>query len=349
MAAFDELAGPVLPLLGASLQRTVADLEECEAGIRSGEDDALHQARTRVRALRSVLSVYGRAFDRDARRTLSRDLAVYGAVLGTARDAEVRVLALRELRDSTADAAVRDALHTVLASAESVANGGADLVRRELGSTGHAARAARLRAFVLDPPAGARADVVARDFACAALARAVRRVTRKADGIRPHVPLDELHSVRKAARRVRYAAEAVAGRDAADVAGRGADGFGADGVGPGGPGADASGPGGPDVSGADRLGSRVPGAERDGNGPSWSWAAASVLAEAAEQVQDTLGDHRDGILLAAELDEWADDSRQPQATCVRRLARDVQTEAEERLGALGVLLDELDTAAGRLS
>lgn len=316
MAAFDELAGPVLPLLGASLQRTVADLGGCEAGIRSGEDDALHQARTRVRALRSVLSVYGRAFDRDARRALSRDLAVYGAVLGTARDAEVRVLALHELRDSTDDAVVRDALHTVIASAESVAAGGADRVRRELESTGHAARAARLRAFALHPPAGARADAVARDFACAALARAVRRVTRKADGIRPYIPLDELHSVRKAARRVRYAAEAVAGRDVVDADGPGAD---------------------------------ERGGECEREGPSWPWAAASALAEAAEQVQDTLGDHRDGILLAAELDEWADDSREPQAARVRRLARDVKAEAEERLGGLSGLLHGLDTAARRLS
>jgi CHAD domain-containing protein len=200
---------PAVLVLGAALRRTVAELDGFEAGILAGADDALHQARTRVRALRSTLSVYRGAFDADASRALRDSLASYGGLLGEAHDAEVRLLALRELREAVADQKTRAALAELVASAEVTAARGLEHVVTGIDSLEHALLLDRLRRFAAEPPAGPQgvADVV--PFAHAALTEAVARMSRAARRARPD-RLDDLHAVRKAARRVRYAAEAVA-------------------------------------------------------------------------------------------------------------------------------------------
>src|SRR6185312_7677972 len=106
-----------------------------------------HQARTRVRALRSTLSVYRGAFDTDAGRALRDSLASYGGLLGEARDAEVRLLALREQRDAVADQETRAALAELIAFAEATAARGLERVVTAIDSLEHARLLHRLRRF----------------------------------------------------------------------------------------------------------------------------------------------------------------------------------------------------------
>ncbi|RXZ48390.1 CHAD domain-containing protein, partial [Agromyces binzhouensis] len=65
------------------------------------EPDALHQLRTNVRRLRSVLGAYGAVFDEAVATELRRRLRELGRELGTVRDLEVRV--------QVAEAAIADA------------------------------------------------------------------------------------------------------------------------------------------------------------------------------------------------------------------------------------------------
>ncbi|HEV7185626.1 MAG TPA: CHAD domain-containing protein, partial [Leifsonia sp.] len=73
-----------------ALVRLAAELAEQLVAIELGGDDAVHQARSRVRRLRSVLGVYHRAFDRAAATELRTRLRGLGQQLGEARDLEVR-------------------------------------------------------------------------------------------------------------------------------------------------------------------------------------------------------------------------------------------------------------------
>ena len=75
-----------------------AELAEQLVAIETGGDDAVHQARTRVRRVRSILSVYRRAFDREEDRRLRARLKTLGHRLGSVRDLEVRAADLAALK-----------------------------------------------------------------------------------------------------------------------------------------------------------------------------------------------------------------------------------------------------------
>ena len=196
--------------------------------LAGGGADAVHQARIRVRRLRSILSVHRRAFDADEAKRLRRRLGVLGSQLGNARDLEVRADALTTL---TSDALGSDALTS---DGDPLAQATVDAVTR-LSSDARAAHAAAVTAlldelkgrahrqlladvvaFAADPPFSARGAKHPKRTARKALTKAGRRVLEQ-DGD----TLDERHSARKAARRLRYAAEAVSdifGRDAVRLA-----------------------------------------------------------------------------------------------------------------------------------
>ncbi|MGN6127433.1 MAG: CHAD domain-containing protein [Humibacter sp.] len=194
-------------VLSGAMMAAVVELEGFESGIRVNADDALHQARTRVRRMRSILSVYPRVFEPSARRDLRAQLAELGELLGSARDDEVRTDALRKRWEAADDDATRIALlRLVTVAAETEAKSHADAVA-VLDSPAHRALLADLRTFVAHAFAGPDADRRVTAVARRSLRKACRKVDRAAassDG-----DLEHLHATRKAARRVRYAADAV--------------------------------------------------------------------------------------------------------------------------------------------
>jgi CHAD domain-containing protein len=193
-----------------ALVRLSAELAEQLIAVELGGEDAVHQARTRVRRLRSVLSVYRRAFDKAAAKDLRARLRSLGRAIGKTRDLEVRATALEDL---LAAQTAPDVVDAVL--------GFADEARREyeaaerallvrLRGRSHRILLADLQEFAAEPPLRKRAHKHPDDLIEAALEKARDRVRASRSDT-----LEERHQLRKAARRLRYAAEAVA--DARDV------------------------------------------------------------------------------------------------------------------------------------
>ncbi|NYK12112.1 CHAD domain-containing protein [Leifsonia naganoensis] len=199
-----------------SLVAVSAELAEQLVAIESGGEDAVHQARTRVRRLRSVLSVYRKAFDAEETRRLRGRLKTLGTRLGEVRDREVRADALDDLLRADDDPAVIDRVEALAARAR--ADHGHELAALLEHLRGRAQRRllADLQAFVADPPLTSTGRKHPRKITRHGLAKAVQRV-HAAHG----ESLDERHATRKAARRLRYAADAVTddlGRDAVRLA-----------------------------------------------------------------------------------------------------------------------------------
>lgn len=190
--------------MGNRTDRVRAYLAEQAAACRSGEaallaqaPDSVHDTRVAVRRVRSTLRTFPALAPDERRQSVEDGLKEWGQVLGGVRDVEV----LRELLGGVADEVgateVMDALAPDLdrRAAEAWA-----AVHAELLSESHRRLLEELDALVLAPP---ERSVHPR--------RRVRRSGRKAERRLAAAgdDSDALHSARKAAKRARYAAEAI--------------------------------------------------------------------------------------------------------------------------------------------
>ena len=283
-----------------------AELAEQLVAIEANGEDAVHQARTRVRRLRGILSVYKKAFDREADQRMRARLKRLGTRLGEVRDLEVRIGALEgaiafvtnvpsdgsqgHLRDESlgvedvegVDAGVVDAVESLAAQARERYGRASDDLLRLLRSRGHRQLMADLQRFAADPPLTGAGRSHRHRVTRTGLKKAAKRVRRSVG-----TTLEERHETRKAARRLRYAAEAV----------------------------------------IDDLGRE-----------------AIRIAAAAEAVHHALGDHRDFVLLARHLRETAADAEIPAAVArgLIGLAEEYEGRAEERLAGLDEKLGALE-------
>ena len=195
------------------VQSASADVEASEAAALRDEPDGLHEHRTRVRRLRSVLASIERLSDDPALAGTRAALAPWGRVLGEAGDAEVRAdraeAVMAELGIVDADARRRLVgderaeyrhLHARAVDAhETPAGQTRRQLVREAGLTLHIDGDSARKTF---------RRLLRRD------ARRLARAVRRSDG-----SLDRLHDVRKAARRLRYLSEAVNAADASLLGG----------------------------------------------------------------------------------------------------------------------------------
>ena len=213
-AAFHE-AGPAVV---AGLTTYAGQLGEGLRAAVADEPDAVHEARILVRRLRSVLAAYRPLFDVATVRRLRSALSELGDELGAVRDIEVRVgnAESRVDRDAPEEVrarlihdereryrAERERLVTYLAEVDDVSE--------------------RLAAFLAHPPFSAPADEPARAELARLLRKEAKRVQKAEDAAAGD--LESLHRLRRAARRLRYACEAVSsppvevfGKDVGDVA-----------------------------------------------------------------------------------------------------------------------------------
>lgn len=204
----------------AALRAIGERMAELEPSAVADEPDAVHQLRTQVRRLRSLLAAFGPLFDPSAAVALRRRFGEFGRELGTVRDIEVRIQvaerALEEAaehdphRDVVADpeqaAAVRQRLVDDEIEAHQFAH--ARFVERQAMPRAEARRgslASFLASPTFTPLASGPARKVLGDLVEHDARRALKRTDRLANGQEP----DALHEVRKAGRRLRYAAEAV--------------------------------------------------------------------------------------------------------------------------------------------
>ncbi len=204
--------GSARAVVATYLNEQVSALVDVDPAVRVDIEDAVHKMRVAVRRLRSALATYRRLLDRDVTDAVRDELKWLGGVLGPVRDAEV-------IRDHL-DAAVQAEPASLVAGP----------VRRRIDSTlirdhrdAHqqaltAMTSARYLALIddlehldLSVVDDQRTQRRARKELRKHVRRAHRRMRRALnEALSGDGPTDEqLHEVRKAAKRVRYAAESV--------------------------------------------------------------------------------------------------------------------------------------------
>ncbi len=221
---------PAGAVLVAHVRRQVDQVLAQDLLVRVDAPDSVHQMRVATRRLRSALATFEPLVDARVTRDLGRELRWLAAELGAARDAEV----MRE-RIRTAVDEERQRLASPTGDGEALLPGPLD----DDGALGAAYRQAHdrvlghldgdryhrltttLQALVEQPPLRKRAERPAGTVLPRLVAKSYRRVrrdVREARSLPPGQERDEvLHDARKAAKRARYAAEAVApvfGKDA---------------------------------------------------------------------------------------------------------------------------------------
>jgi CHAD domain-containing protein len=214
---------PAAEVVGAYLREQVEYLTAQDPRVRLDEPDSIHQMRVASRQLRSVLGAYHPLFDREVTDPIRAELKWLAGVLGEARDAEVMHERLRALVAAEPDDLV---LGPVVARIDGELSSRYRDAHAEVIATldgeRYLALLGALDALLTAPPltdvaAGRAADVIPRRVRTTW--RRVRDAASAADTAPPERRDEALHEVRKAAKRARYASEAVRsvfGADAKD-------------------------------------------------------------------------------------------------------------------------------------
>lgn len=203
----DGTAGAVVV---AALRDHVEQLVAFDPLVRRDEADALHQMRVAARRARSVLQSFREVLDSDETEPVVEELRWLGRVLAETRDAEVQAALLREQLATVPDelvlgpvaARIGSHFHAERATAHRHA-------LTELRSPRHVALLDALARLVDDPPFTEAAAGAAKTVLLPLVGRTQRRVRRAMRRYDRTGADDDLHAVRKAAKRARYAIEAV--------------------------------------------------------------------------------------------------------------------------------------------
>ncbi|MBB2988361.1 CHAD domain-containing protein [Terracoccus luteus] len=211
----DGADAPAGDLLRQRLREQRDRVEAADAALRAGDDpEALHDLRVAMRRVRTALATFRPLLDRSVTEPLRDELRHVSGELGRARDHEVVVERLEALLADEPEALVRGPVAERLASLTRTARseGGAE-VEATLAGTRYAAALTLLGVVADDPPLTDAATRPGRRFAKRRLAREVARVVERSDAAvalgGEHARGEALHDARKAAKRLRYAAEAM--------------------------------------------------------------------------------------------------------------------------------------------
>jgi CHAD domain-containing protein len=183
-----------------------------DAAVRQDAPDSVHQTRVATRRMRSALQAYGKVIDRSATRELTDELKWLAGVLGEARDLEVLHARFDHgvdgLPDELVVGPVRARLTRFFSGREADAR---TALIAALDSDRYLALLAAIDELLAEPPLTRRARNRARRELPALIGRAFRRVDGHVQAA-AHLSGDERdtewHEGRKAAKRLRYAAEA---------------------------------------------------------------------------------------------------------------------------------------------
>ncbi|MCK7636580.1 CYTH and CHAD domain-containing protein [Corynebacterium pygosceleis] len=215
----------------SALEYNYRRLLDHDPRVRRDEWDSVHQMRVATRELRSHLETFDGVMDGDSYRDTARGLRELAAVLGTARDAEVVAERFRDLTAGEQSGIVSPA--SAAALVDSVRADYRDAHARVveyLNSPGYLRLLAELEELLADPPfrrdtvtdagekdPGETGDTTA-EVLLDRLGHAYRKLLTRHDHAMAvwedrSVPLREreenIHRIRKAAKKLRYSAEAV--------------------------------------------------------------------------------------------------------------------------------------------
>lgn len=202
----DRSVGAMLTTVLADLGRLVLD---GRAAALADEPDAVHRLRTAVRRVRNVLVVFADCLEEEPTAALATCLSSYGDLLGRSRDLEVRAADARAVLDELglADALGASVIAPLVAEHRLAHQA---LVAWHAGpDAGELDR--QLADWMTAPPLSAAAARPARKVAAKAVRAQVRRVLVRADRLERDGTEEAVHAVRRAARRLRHAADAVEG------------------------------------------------------------------------------------------------------------------------------------------
>jgi CHAD domain-containing protein len=179
--------------------------------VRTGQPDGVHQVRVACRRLRSVLAAFRPVLDPERTEPVRAELQQVGQALSGSRDAEV---ALAHLREVVGLQPVELVLGPVAARLQQTAirdgAAGEKAALSALGDPRYLRLLDDLDALAGDPPFTEWADEPADEVSREVLGRTVKRLTKAVDAAVDAEDEQALHDVRKAAKRLRYTAEAVA-------------------------------------------------------------------------------------------------------------------------------------------
>ncbi len=195
--------------------RTHAErLKSLDPLARRDEPDAVHQMRVATRRLRSTLRSFGHIINGEHTRRLAAELKWLGGVLGEARDAEVLAGHLRaELKGTAPELVIGPVQARVQGHFAPVGAAARTQLLAALDSDRYFSLLDDLDQLLDAPPFTAQAAMPAAEVLPAAAWHARRQANRRMRRARHAAagqPRNEgLHRARKAARRARYASEAM--------------------------------------------------------------------------------------------------------------------------------------------
>ena len=199
-------SGTVGELVGEYMATQCDVLASNDVGLRTGAS-AVHQTRVAVRRLRSTLRSFGDVVDPAPAEELNNELVWYADLLGEVRDREVLSRRLTELIADLPVDQVRGPVEAEITKALATEQDDATRRLNEAMRTRRYQHLVRLlRSWKTAPPLSDAADAedqTAAKYVKEAKRKADKRL-RKAGG-----DVDRLHRARKAAKRLRYAAELV--------------------------------------------------------------------------------------------------------------------------------------------
>ncbi|MFV0129910.1 CHAD domain-containing protein [Streptomyces sp. HMX112] len=195
------------------LREQADQLLEQDAAVRRDLPDSVHRMRVATRRMRSAFRTYRKVLDRSATAPVAEELKWLAAELGTARDQEVLAARLRARVDDLPDTLLLGPVSARLVAWSAAGRAGArERTLAVLDSDRYLALLDALDALLADPPlrpaaADAPGDVLPRAI-LKDYDRLATRVDRALALPAGHDRDLALHAARKAAKRVRYAAEA---------------------------------------------------------------------------------------------------------------------------------------------
>lgn len=204
---------------GRVLVQFVADnlrqIEEHDPLVREDTPDAVHKMRVACRRIRSVLATYRPILARNFTDPMRDELKWFAGALGEARDSEVVIERLDALvSEQPVELRLGPVSRRVHLELGDRGRAGREAALDALGSTRYYRLLDQLDRFVETPPLNPRADRRARrelpDLLAAELRRFRTRARAVEDTTDPEARELALHEVRKAAKRLRYAAESAA-------------------------------------------------------------------------------------------------------------------------------------------
>jgi CHAD domain-containing protein len=199
----------VIDYLSVQVQALIAE----DPRVRISADDGIHQMRVATRRMRTTLATFRPFFIDQAGEPLRDELKWLGGLLGVARDAEVMRATLKaDLAAQPAELVLGPVKRRIDLELGHTYREAHKKIVTALDGDRYLALIAALESFVAEPPfseqaAGSTTELRSR------VRRACRRVERATKGLdaerNPAEQDQHLHDVRIAAKRARYAAEAV--------------------------------------------------------------------------------------------------------------------------------------------